>query len=172
MGIKDRARFRELVYEQTGSTRAMKLAFLSYVFIAAISVLNVFSVKIAQLTWNGETVFLFGWKYWPIEFSVGTLIYAVTFPCTDVISELVGAKRARRLVLNGFFQNIMVIILALCAIRLVPAGWWTGQAAYAEVVFPDCYWPDFDARMLREALDDFGKRNRRYGGVGEKDAVL
>ncbi|MCB1382403.1 MAG: isoprenyl transferase [Notoacmeibacter sp.] len=46
------------------------------------------------------------------------------------------------------------------------------QAAYAEFVFPDCYWPDFDARMLREALEDFGKRDRRYGGVGEKDAVL
>ena len=45
------------------------------------------------------------------------------------------------------------------------------QSAYAEFVFPDCYWPDFDASMLEEAMDAFSRRDRRFGGVEGKDAM-
>ncbi|MBY9061714.1 isoprenyl transferase [Sphingomonas yunnanensis] len=39
------------------------------------------------------------------------------------------------------------------------------QAAYAELLFVDTLWPDFDAAALAAALDSFGKRQRRYGGL-------
>ncbi|MEC3911789.1 isoprenyl transferase [Sphingobium sp. CR2-8] len=39
------------------------------------------------------------------------------------------------------------------------------QAAYAELYFTDMLWPDFDGRALREALDAFRLRDRRFGGV-------
>ena len=39
------------------------------------------------------------------------------------------------------------------------------QAAYAELVFTDCYWPDFDAAQLQDALHEFARRNRRFGNV-------
>jgi undecaprenyl diphosphate synthase len=39
------------------------------------------------------------------------------------------------------------------------------QSAYAEFVFLPGHWPDFDARMLDEALDAFARRIRRFGGV-------
>ncbi|TCD05018.1 di-trans,poly-cis-decaprenylcistransferase [Erythrobacteraceae bacterium CFH 75059] len=38
------------------------------------------------------------------------------------------------------------------------------QAAYAELVFVDTLWPDFTADMLAAALDDFERRERRFGG--------
>ncbi|OYX91942.1 MAG: di-trans,poly-cis-decaprenylcistransferase [Novosphingobium sp. 17-62-19] len=38
------------------------------------------------------------------------------------------------------------------------------QAAYAEMWFTDVLWPDFTAAHLREALDQFGARERRFGG--------
>ena len=38
------------------------------------------------------------------------------------------------------------------------------QAAYAELVFVDRLWPDFDAAALNEALADFAGRDRRFGG--------
>lgn len=41
------------------------------------------------------------------------------------------------------------------------------QSAYAEYVFPDVLWPDFDAEHLREALTEFQKRDRRYGATRE-----
>lgn len=39
------------------------------------------------------------------------------------------------------------------------------QAAYAELLFIDTLWPDFDADSLREAVADYGRRERRYGGL-------
>lgn len=38
------------------------------------------------------------------------------------------------------------------------------QAAYAELVFLDCLWPDFDETTLDEALEAFAARERRFGG--------
>src|SRR5947209_5990292 len=38
------------------------------------------------------------------------------------------------------------------------------QLAYAELVFADKLWPDFDARELRAALADYASRRRRFGG--------
>ena len=38
------------------------------------------------------------------------------------------------------------------------------QAAYAEMLFVDTLWPDFSPAHLRQALDDFANRERRYGG--------
>tara|TARA_B110000037_G_scaffold22337_1_gene25143 strand:+ start:367 stop:1110 length:744 start_codon:yes stop_codon:yes gene_type:complete len=37
------------------------------------------------------------------------------------------------------------------------------QFAYTELYFSDCYWPDFDDTQFQIALDDFAKRQRRYG---------
>jgi undecaprenyl diphosphate synthase len=38
------------------------------------------------------------------------------------------------------------------------------QSAYAELVFVDTLWPDFDEKHLRSALDEFARRRRRFGG--------
>ncbi|WP_291138309.1 polyprenyl diphosphate synthase [Erythrobacter sp.] len=38
------------------------------------------------------------------------------------------------------------------------------QAAYAEMLFVDTLWPDFKPEHLAQALDDFARRERRYGG--------
>lgn len=37
------------------------------------------------------------------------------------------------------------------------------QAAYAELYFTDCMWPEFGAAGLRAALDFYGSRQRRFG---------
>ncbi|GHC62092.1 isoprenyl transferase [Limoniibacter endophyticus] len=39
------------------------------------------------------------------------------------------------------------------------------QAAYSEFVFLDSHWPDFDASVLDDALAQFAKRERRFGGT-------
>jgi undecaprenyl diphosphate synthase len=38
------------------------------------------------------------------------------------------------------------------------------QAAYAELVFVDTLWPDFDEPALQAALEEFAGRQRRFGG--------
>ncbi|MDQ1306061.1 MAG: undecaprenyl diphosphate synthase [Actinomycetota bacterium] len=39
------------------------------------------------------------------------------------------------------------------------------QAAYAEMVFLDTLWPDFDRRHLWHAVELYAQRERRYGGA-------
>ena len=38
------------------------------------------------------------------------------------------------------------------------------QAAYAELLFVETLWPDFDEAAFRQALDQFASRQRRFGG--------
>ena len=42
------------------------------------------------------------------------------------------------------------------------------QFAYTELYFSDCYWPDFDDTQFQIALDDFAKRQRRYGSHNDQ----
>lgn len=37
------------------------------------------------------------------------------------------------------------------------------QLAYTELVFLDVHWPDFEEAHLRGAVEEFGRRERRYG---------
>ncbi|MEK4241282.1 isoprenyl transferase [Janibacter sp. FSL W8-0316] len=39
------------------------------------------------------------------------------------------------------------------------------QSAYAEMVFQDTLWPDYDRRHLWEAIETYARRERRYGGA-------
>lgn len=39
------------------------------------------------------------------------------------------------------------------------------QSAYAEYVFPETLWPDFDEAAFDEALADFATRQRRFGAI-------
>jgi undecaprenyl diphosphate synthase len=42
------------------------------------------------------------------------------------------------------------------------------QSAYAEFVFLDVLWPDFSRKDLWEAISQYSKRNRRFGGAVDK----
>lgn len=41
------------------------------------------------------------------------------------------------------------------------------QLAYTEFWFTDTLWPDFDEACLMDAIENYQKRNRRYGGLKE-----
>jgi undecaprenyl diphosphate synthase len=39
------------------------------------------------------------------------------------------------------------------------------QSAYSEYYFTDVLWPDFDEKEMSKAIDAYGKRKRRFGGL-------
>jgi undecaprenyl diphosphate synthase len=39
------------------------------------------------------------------------------------------------------------------------------ECAYAELYFTPCAWPDFDGAALAAAVTEFGRRQRRFGGL-------
>ncbi|HOO62372.1 MAG TPA: polyprenyl diphosphate synthase [Synergistaceae bacterium] len=45
------------------------------------------------------------------------------------------------------------------------SNFWLWQSAYSELYFTDVLWPDFGDRDFEEALEAYGKRERRYGGT-------
>lgn len=44
----------------------------------------------------------------------------------------------------------------------------TWQTAYSEFVFLPVFWPDFDEASFRTALDEYRRRDRRFGGLSAK----
>lgn len=41
------------------------------------------------------------------------------------------------------------------------------QASYAELWFTEVLWPDFRKEHLEEAIEEYGRRTRKFGAVGE-----
>jgi len=49
--------------------------------------------------------------------------------------------------------------------RLSDCLLWEG--AFAEIIFSDCLWPDFGKAGLCAAIEEFHRRERRFGGISE-----
>ena len=45
------------------------------------------------------------------------------------------------------------------------------ECAYAELLFLDCPWPDFDAAAFALALEEYARRQRRFGRIAAAAAV-
>ena len=43
------------------------------------------------------------------------------------------------------------------------------QLAYSEFIFTNCYWPDFNKKELYLCIEEFQNRNRRFGGLENKN---
>ena len=41
------------------------------------------------------------------------------------------------------------------------------QISYSELYFTDVYWPDFDSKEFDKAIEEYNKRNRRFGGLNK-----
>ena len=73
------------------------------------------------------------------ERTLGRYLYVPELPDADLIWRTSGEQR---------LSNFMLY-----------------QAAYAEFVFSDVLWPDVDRRHLWQAIDEYARRDRRWGAV-------
>lgn len=76
------------------------------------------------------------------ESLVSTYLYTADSPDPDLVIRTSGEKR---------ISNFLL---------------W--QAAYAEWVFPEVYWPDFGREELLDAIKEYSQRERRFGRVISK----
>lgn len=76
--------------------------------------------------------------------------------------ELSEERLAQALSLSGVPDPDLVIRTA-GEMRLSNFLLW--QAAYAELFFTDCLWPDFGAEQIDEALAAYARRDRRFGAI-------
>lgn len=72
-----------------------------------------------------------------------------------------GVLVERLLAPSGVEPDLVVVLGP--ADRLPPSLVW--ELAYAELVFLDLAWDELDAAHLQLAVDDFRRRDRRFGGI-------
>ena len=68
-----------------------------------------------------------------LAFSFGAFLHAITFPCTDVVAEVWGAKRARLMVYLGASMYGVAIAGYMLAVHMPPAPGWPLNEAYTSI---------------------------------------
>ena len=61
-------------------------------------------------------------------------IWAITYPCSDIVAEVYGRKYANKMVLGGFIASILALIVIQTAIAMAPAPFWPKQEAFEIVL--------------------------------------
>ncbi|WP_109809470.1 queuosine precursor transporter [Sphingosinithalassobacter portus] len=100
--------------------------FVMAAFVVILVLSNVIGAgKVAQ-------IWLPGIGYWP--FGAGILFFPVSYVIGDVLTEVYGYARARRVIWAGFAAVLFMALMSWVVVQLPPAPDWDNQAAY-EVIF-------------------------------------
>ena len=69
-----------------------------------------------------------------VTFGAGVLFFPISYIFGDILTEVYGYARARRVVWAGFAAQLYMSVMAGVVVAMPPSADWTGQAAY-EAVF-------------------------------------
>jgi len=96
------------------------LDLITALFVAVLLISNVASVKIMQLG--------------PFTFDGGTILFPISYVFGDILTEVYGYRRSRRVIWTGFgCTGLMAVVLAIVG-WLPPAAGWENQAAYRAIL--------------------------------------
>ena len=85
-------------------------------FVTTLLVSNIVSVKIVSVGW--------------LTFDAGTVLFPLAYIVGDIITEVYGYRRMRRLIYNGV-AALTLMTLTFWVVQLLPAdSSWTGQTAF------------------------------------------
>ena len=70
---------------------------------------------------------------WGFSYGAGVLFFPISYIFNDVLTEVYGYARARKVVWAGFAAIVFASIMSAIVVALPPASSWSGQAAYVEV---------------------------------------
>jgi uncharacterized integral membrane protein (TIGR00697 family) len=101
--------------------------FVMAAFVAIILLSNVIGAgKVAQIWLPGFDV------WWP--FGAGILFFPLSYVIGDVLTEVYGYARARRVIWAGTVAVLFMALMSWVVVALPPAPSWTNQAEY-ETIF-------------------------------------
>jgi queuosine precursor transporter len=90
------------------------------VFVSCLITANITAVKLINL---------FG-----LILPAAILVFPLSYITGDVLTEVYGYSRARRVIWLGFFCNFVVVLFVWIGQILPPAVFWDGQAAYVRIL--------------------------------------
>ena len=85
---------------------------IAAVFVTSLIIANIIAVKIAAIG--------------PLFLSAGILIFPISYIFGDVLTEVYGYARARRVIWIGFLCNLLAVAAIWISIQLPTAPFWTG----------------------------------------------
>ena len=112
---------------ETRSYRYYEFVMVAFVTVLVCSNL-IGPAKIAQI----QTPWL-GWVHSSLatlEFGAGVLFFPISYVFGDVLTEVYGYARARKVIWTGFAGLAFASIMAAVVVALPPAPFWQHQAAY------------------------------------------
>ncbi|MBI2426225.1 MAG: di-trans,poly-cis-decaprenylcistransferase [Candidatus Kerfeldbacteria bacterium] len=96
----------------------------------------------------------------------------------DMVKKILEIRPQVRMVTKDLLQKYIyspdlpdVDFVVRTSGELRTSGFLLWQATYAEYLFPKRMWPAFSEHDLDEALKEFARRNRRFGGNDSKNPV-
>lgn len=92
---------------------------IAVVFVTALLVSNLAAQKLFQLG--------------PAIFTAGILVFPINYIFGDVLTEVYGFNRTRRIIYAGLFANLFMAIFMWIAIQLPPAPGWPLQHEFSSV---------------------------------------
>ena len=99
--------------------------FVMAAFVAVLLLSNVIGAgKVSAIDVGG----------WPFVFGAGILFFPLSYVLGDVMTEVYGYARARRIIWAGFAAMLFMAAMSWVVVAMPPADGWGGQAAY-EAVF-------------------------------------
>ena len=102
--------------------------YYDFVMVAFVVVLLLSNVIGAE---KRSVIDLPGIGPWP--FGAGILFFPISYVIDDVLTEVYGYARARRVIWTGFVALVFMGVMEWTVVRLPVAEGWTGQAAYERV---------------------------------------
>ncbi len=89
-------------------------------FVAVLLISNIASTKILTI--------------WKFTFDGGTLLFPLSYIFGDILTEVYGFRRSRRVIWLGFFSALLMSLVLFIVQILPPAADWTNQKAYETIL--------------------------------------
>lgn len=127
----------------TGAVYSGRFLLVTLTFVVALLVANIIAVKLIEI---GGFVLPAAIIIFPISYIIG-----------DVLTEVYGYARARRVIWLGFLFNLLAVLAIAAAGALPAAGFWDGQAAYDRILgsTPRILAASFIAYLVGEFLNAY-----------------
>jgi queuosine precursor transporter len=112
-------------------------------FVAVLLISNVASTKIVKLG--------------AFTFDGGTLLFPLSYIFCNILTEVYGYRKARRVIWTGFFSAALLAVTLLIVGALEPAAGWENQDAYDKILglTPRIVIASLSAYFIGEFLNSF-----------------
>lgn len=93
---------------------------IAVIFVSVLLISNVASSKILALG--------------PFDFDGGTILFPLSYIFGDILTEVYGYKRTRKIIWLGLAMAILMAAVFMIVGALPPSGGWDGQEAYSAIL--------------------------------------